>query len=68
MTERPLAMTDALLALDYRTDAVREIAIVWPTGTGLKAAAPLLEVLRRNVCAQPGGRGGGGGRDDRGAE
>ena len=47
MTERPLATTEALLALDYRTDAVREIAIVWPTGTGLKAAAPLLEVLRR---------------------
>jgi uncharacterized protein YyaL (SSP411 family) len=49
MAERPLAMTDALLALDYRTDAVREIAIVWPAGAGdeAKAAAPLLAVLRR---------------------
>jgi uncharacterized protein YyaL (SSP411 family) len=49
MTERPLAMTDALLALDWRTDAVREIAIVWPAGAGdgAKAAAPLLGVLRQ---------------------
>jgi len=53
MTERPLAMTDALLALDYRTDAVREIAIVWPAGAGAgaregaKPAAPLLAALRR---------------------
>jgi hypothetical protein len=49
LSERPMAMTDALLALDYRTDAVREIAIVWPAGAsdGAKTAAPLLEVLRR---------------------
>jgi uncharacterized protein YyaL (SSP411 family) len=32
MVERPMAMAEALLALDYRTDAVREIAIVWPAG------------------------------------
>jgi uncharacterized protein YyaL (SSP411 family) len=49
LSERPMAMTDALLALDYRTDAVREIAIVWPAGAsdGAKTAAPLLAVLRR---------------------
>ncbi len=44
---RPLAMTEALLALDYRTDEVREIAIVRPEGAPTAAAEPLLAVVRR---------------------
>jgi uncharacterized protein YyaL (SSP411 family) len=47
LEERPLAMTEALLALDYRTDAAREIAIVWPSGGRAADAEPLLAVLRR---------------------
>jgi uncharacterized protein YyaL (SSP411 family) len=48
LTERPMAMTEALLALDYASDAAREIAVVWPRGAGPAAAAPLLDVLRRS--------------------
>jgi uncharacterized protein YyaL (SSP411 family) len=53
LMERPLAMTEALLAVDYATDVPREIAIVWPpgahpgAGAAAGGAAPLLEVLRR---------------------
>jgi uncharacterized protein YyaL (SSP411 family) len=47
MAEHPLAMTDALLALDYRTDLVREVAIVWPESGGPAGAQSLLGVLRR---------------------
>ena len=47
LSERPTTLTEALLALDYRTDAVREIAVVWPAEAGPAAAAPLLSVLRR---------------------
>jgi uncharacterized protein len=46
LTERPLAMTEALLALDFYWDCPREIAVLWPTGQA-DAAAPLLSVLRR---------------------
>jgi uncharacterized protein YyaL (SSP411 family) len=46
LSERPLAMTEALLALDYHTDVPREVAVVWPAGQGVQAAAPLLDVLR----------------------
>ncbi|WP_313953019.1 thioredoxin domain-containing protein [Accumulibacter sp.] len=46
LSERPVAMTEALLALDFLADKPREIAIVWPDGSA-DAAAPLLAVLRR---------------------
>jgi uncharacterized protein YyaL (SSP411 family) len=46
LSEHPLALSEALLALDYATDQPREIALVWPRG-GADAAAPLLDVLRR---------------------
>jgi uncharacterized protein YyaL (SSP411 family) len=45
LESRPIAMTEALLALDWATDRPREIAIVRPAGAG--DAAPLAEVLRR---------------------
>jgi uncharacterized protein YyaL (SSP411 family) len=46
VTSRPMAMTEALLALDWATGRAREIAIVLPKGARADAAAPLLEVLR----------------------
>ena len=47
LTERPIAMTEALLALDFLLDDPREIAVIWPAGAPPAAAAPLLSVLRR---------------------
>jgi uncharacterized protein YyaL (SSP411 family) len=32
LAERPLAMTEALVALDYYLDVPREVALVWPAG------------------------------------
>jgi uncharacterized protein YyaL (SSP411 family) len=46
LANRPMLMTEALLALDWATDRPREIAIVLPRGAGREAAAPLLETLR----------------------
>jgi uncharacterized protein YyaL (SSP411 family) len=46
LTNRPMAMTEALLALDWATDRAREVAIVLPRGGGPESAAPLLQVLR----------------------
>jgi uncharacterized protein YyaL (SSP411 family) len=46
LTERPLAMTEALVALDFFHDVPREVAVVWPEG-GEASAAPLVGVLRR---------------------
>jgi uncharacterized protein YyaL (SSP411 family) len=46
LAERTLAMTEALLALDYATDVPREVAVVWPGGQGPESAEPLLAVLR----------------------
>jgi uncharacterized protein YyaL (SSP411 family) len=46
LTERPLAMTEGLLAVDYRSDVPREVAVIWPAGQGAEAAGPLLAVLR----------------------
>ncbi|HEX3906140.1 MAG TPA: thioredoxin domain-containing protein [Polyangia bacterium] len=47
LTENPLALTEALLAVDYAADEAREIAIVWPRDATIAEAAPLLDVLRR---------------------
>jgi uncharacterized protein YyaL (SSP411 family) len=47
LAERPMAMTEALLALDWVTDRPREIAIVWPRAAGAASAAPLVEALRK---------------------
>ncbi len=44
LEEQPAALTEMLLALDFQTDAAREVVLVWPEG----AAPPesLLAVLR----------------------
>ena len=47
LASNPLALTEALLALDFATDEPREIAIVLPRGAELRDAAPLTAVLRR---------------------
>ncbi len=47
LSERPTSLSDALLALDFRTDAVREVVVVWPAEAGAASAAPLLSILRR---------------------
>ncbi|HVX95541.1 MAG TPA: thioredoxin domain-containing protein, partial [Polyangia bacterium] len=46
LTSRPMAMTEALLALDWVTSRPREVAIILPRGAGPESAAPLLDVLR----------------------
>ena len=44
LEEQPAALSEMLLALDYATDAVREVVLVWPEdGPGPE---PFLEVLR----------------------
>lgn len=45
-TERPLALTEGLLALEFASDNPREIALVWPDGGAAEAEA-LRAVLRR---------------------
>ena len=47
MKQNPLALTEALLALDWTAGQPREIAIVWPRDAGAEAARPLLDVVRR---------------------
>ncbi len=44
LTERPLGMTEGLLAVDHHSDVPREVAVVWPAGVD---AGPLLDVLRK---------------------
>jgi uncharacterized protein YyaL (SSP411 family) len=44
LEERPLALAEMLLALDFHGDAVREIVLVWPRGE--RAPEPFLGVLR----------------------
>jgi len=46
LASRPMAMTEALLALDWANDHAREVAIVWPRGATAESARPLLEVPR----------------------
>jgi uncharacterized protein YyaL (SSP411 family) len=45
LATKPVAITEALLALDWLTDAPREVAVVWPRD-GQASAAPLLAALR----------------------
>jgi uncharacterized protein YyaL (SSP411 family) len=47
LSERPTSLGEALLALDFRTDAVREVVLVWPPEGGAVSATPLLSTLRR---------------------
>jgi len=46
LTERPIALSEMLLALDFFTDTPREVVIVWPDGQD--APKPLLDVVRRS--------------------
>jgi uncharacterized protein YyaL (SSP411 family) len=45
LTERPLALSEMLLALDFWTDTPREVVVVWPGAA--PEAGPLLEVVRK---------------------
>ncbi|HET8540137.1 MAG TPA: thioredoxin domain-containing protein [Anaeromyxobacter sp.] len=45
LEEQPLALAELLLALDFATDDVREVVLVWPEGE--PAPEPFLAVLRR---------------------
>ena len=47
LAERPMAMTEALLALDFFHGEPRELVVVWPHGATRADAEPLLAVLRR---------------------
>jgi uncharacterized protein YyaL (SSP411 family) len=44
LNEQPAALTEMLLALDFQTDAPREVVLVWPEGGALPEG--FLEVLR----------------------
>jgi uncharacterized protein YyaL (SSP411 family) len=47
LAQRAFGLAEALLALDFRTDRAREVAIVWPKQGGPASAAPLLDAVRR---------------------
>jgi uncharacterized protein YyaL (SSP411 family) len=47
LARRPFGLAEALLALDFRTEMAREVAVVWPKQAGPAAAAPLLDAVRR---------------------
>jgi uncharacterized protein YyaL (SSP411 family) len=49
LANRPVAMTEALVALDWATGHAREVAIVWRRGDAA-SAAPLLDQLRRTFA------------------
>ncbi|MBP6830952.1 MAG: thioredoxin domain-containing protein [Deltaproteobacteria bacterium] len=51
LAARPLALDQMLLALDWATDAAREIVVVVPEGSGALAtgARPFLDLLRRSL-------------------
>jgi hypothetical protein len=51
LTENPLALAEALLAVEYASGQPKELAVVWPAG-GEAAATPLLEVLRTTFVPQ----------------
>ncbi len=45
LTENPLALAEALLAVEYASGQAKEVAVVWPAA-GEASAAPLLDLLR----------------------
>jgi len=45
LADQPLAFGELLLAVDFATDAAREVVLVWPEGT--PPPEPFLSVLRR---------------------
>jgi hypothetical protein len=45
LAEQPVALGEMLLALDFATDAAREVVLVWPEGESAPEA--FLSVLRR---------------------
>jgi uncharacterized protein YyaL (SSP411 family) len=47
LARRPFALAEALVALDFRTDMAREVAVVWAKQGGTATAAPLLDAVRR---------------------
>jgi uncharacterized protein len=47
LESKPVALTEALLALDAFTDVGREVALVWPAGAAASGVEPLQAVLRR---------------------
>ena len=47
LSERPTSLADTLLALDFRTDAAREVVVVWPEESGVTSAGSLLSVVRK---------------------
>ncbi|HVY38081.1 MAG TPA: thioredoxin domain-containing protein [Polyangia bacterium] len=51
LTENPLALAEALLAVEWASGRPKEIAVVWPAGAEA-AAAPLLDVLRTTFIPQ----------------
>jgi len=58
---QPVALTEMLLAVDFATDAAREVVLVWPEGES--APEPFISVLRRSflpnraLCGAPEGEG-----------
>ncbi len=61
LTDRGVAMTEALLAVDFLTDTPREIALVWPAASPTADHEALVNVLRntflpnRVIAAAPEG-------------
>ncbi|MES1165463.1 MAG: thioredoxin domain-containing protein [Verrucomicrobiota bacterium] len=51
LAENPLALAEALLAVEYTSGKPKEIAVVWPPG-GEAPAKPLLDVLRTTFVPQ----------------
>jgi uncharacterized protein YyaL (SSP411 family) len=47
LDSKPVAITEALLALDAFTDVAREVALVWPAGSAPATVEPLQAALRR---------------------
>jgi uncharacterized protein YyaL (SSP411 family) len=45
LAAHPTSLAELLLAVDFATDAPREVVVVWPEGTAVPA--PFLDVLRR---------------------
>src|SRR4051812_12620699 len=46
LQRQPLAVAEALLAVDWVTDNILDVAVVWPNDKSA-AAAPLLDAMRK---------------------